>query len=454
VWTRAPLRLRLTVVFGAAMALVLVGLGTFTYLRLGAELLDSVDLGLRPRAQTLQNAVAIAPASSVGSPSGSLIDPDEAFAQVLGSGGEILDASSGVSARPLLGPGRIRALTGPTFISQPAPGFDDPVRLLAVPVDRADGRVVLIVGSTLGDLNDALQRLLAGLVTAGPVALVLTMGLAWLLAGAALRPVELLRAEAAAITASEPARRLAVPRTGDELARLGLTLNAMLGRLQEAIEREHRFVDEASHELRTPLATLRTEIDLALARQHSNEELEAALRSASDDVERLQRLADDFLVLSRARAGRVPIRRVPAALADVVTRSLASVAAHAASAGVRTEYSGPDSTVELDPQRVEQALRNLLENAIRYSPRGGVVRVAADRHGNVIRIAVQDSGPGFAQEMLSDGFDPFARLSGNPSGTGAGLGLTIVRAVAEAHGGSAWAENGDKGARVTMELPA
>ena len=454
-WARVPLRLRLTLVFGVAMATVLVGLGTFTYLRLQSDLLESVDLGLRPRAQAVANVVGRTPDLSLGESSGALIDPDEAFAQVIGPTGEVVGASSAVRDLSLLSNDEARALSEPTFITRRLPGFDDPVRLLAMPLEPAAGRVVLVVGSTLGDVNDALQRLVVVLVTVGPVALVLTVAGGWLLAGAALRPVELMRREATAISASEPGRRLPVPVTGDELAHLASTLNSMLDRLQEAMNREHRFVDEASHELRMPLATLRTELDLALARPRSVPELEAALTSVREDVDHLQRLAEDLLVLARARGGQIPIRRVATALDELAKRGVASIAGRARAAGVIVEVDTSHEVVDVDPERILQALRNLLENAIRHTPRGGRILVQGGRSGGRVRLAVEDSGPGFPPELLLDAFKPFARGSTDADHHGGtGLGLAIVRAVVEAHGGSAMAENGPDGARVMMELPA
>lgn len=454
-WTRAPLRRRLTLVFGAAMAAVLIGLGTFTYLRLEADLTASVDLGLRPRAQALADTVGRAPEQSLGGISGTLIDPDEAFAQVLRITGEIVDASSAVRGVPLLSADEARAVLQPTFVTRRFAAFDDPVRLLAVRIERPAGDVVLVVGSTLGDVIDDLQRLLVVMATAGPVALLLTVVAGWLLAGAALRPVEAMRREAAAISASEPDRRLPVPSTRDELAHLASTLNSMLDRLQEAMEREHRFVDDASHELRTPLATLRAEIDLALARPRTAQELAASLGSARDDVERLQRLADDFLVLARSRGGRLPIRRVPTALDGLLARAVKSVDGQARSAGVSIEVGSPAEQVEVDPDRCEQALRNLLENAIRHSSRGGRVQVTGTRADHAVRLVVDDSGPGFPPGLVAGAFHPFARGAAHGSGEGGtGLGLAIVLAVAEAHGGTARAENTPSGARVTMELSA
>ena len=449
---RLPLRLRLTLVFSVAMALVLLGLGTYGYLRVGSDLLASVDAGLRSRAQVLVDAADSAQARNVVTANGRLIDPDEAFAQILDGSAQIVEASSAVSDRPLLSAAETSSIAGPTFITRQLDPQDDPVRLLAVPLDASPRRIV-VVGATLGDVIEARQQLLLVMGTIGLIAFVVTAAGGWWLAGAALRPVEHMRREAAAISASEPSQRLPVPDTGDELARLASTLNSMLDRLQAAMERERRFVDDASHELRTPLATLRGEIDLALTRRRDAPELEASLRSAQEDVERLQRLSEDLLVLARTRGGRIPVRRVETPLAELTDRSVRSVVSQTGATGVTVEIDASDETIEVDPERMEQALRNLLENAIRYTRPGGVVHLSARRHDGFARFVVEDGGPGFPPDLLSTAFEPFTRGPDETAGpTGAGLGLSIVRAVAEAHGGSVSAENTARGARVTLEV--
>ncbi len=455
---RLPIKLRLTLVFGIAMAVVLAGLGWLGYLRVESDLLASVDAGLRSRAQVIANSLGHTTNSAAVLAEGRLIDADEAFAQILASSGEIVETTSAVANAPLLSAGEIKGIVEPFFVSRQNDeigryeSLDDPFRLFAVPVSTPT-RGIVVVGATLSDVNAALQRLLEVMLTIGPFAIVLTAAAGWLLAGATLRPVEHMRREAAAISAFEPGRRLPVPNSGDELARLATTLNSMLDRLQGAIERERRFVDNASHELRTPLATLRGEIELALARKRPVPELEAALRSAQEDVDRLQRLADDLLVLARARGGRLPVRRIRARLQDLAERSVQSVATQARDARVTIDVEASDDRVELDPDRIHQALRNLLENAIRHTPAGGNVRIEAARAGGKVRFAVEDSGPGFPPEQLADIFDPFTRASDegrSPSGNG--LGLAIVRAVAEAHGGSVSATNTTTGARITVEV--
>lgn len=453
---RVPLRLRLTLAFAVAMAVVLTALGTFLYVRLGAELLHSIDMGLRSRAEVIVAGVAGAGGDAgVGGfndQPNELIDADEAFAQVLdlASPGFIVDSSQGVAGAPLVPVAELRTVAGPTFLTRRVPGLDDEARLLVVPTE---GRFV-VVGAILSDRREALNRLLVLFGIGGPIALVLTSAAGWVLAGAALRPVERIRREAAAISASEPERRLPVPATGDELARLATTLNGMLERLQESFGRDRRFVDDASHELRTPLGILKAELDLALSRSRSPQEMEATIRRASDETNRLARLAQDLLVLSRARGGQIPVHREEIDLREVLAEACRDHRERARAAGVELVIHAPEGRVRLDRARLRQAVENLVDNSLRHVSPGGTIGVAAANDGADVSVSVRDSGPGFPPEFLAYAFEPFARSEANAiDTTGAGLGLAIVRAVAEAHGGSATAENpSEGGALVTLRL--
>jgi signal transduction histidine kinase len=374
-----------------------------------------------------------------------LIDPDEAFAQVLDASGAILDSSPGVTGAPLV-PQSDLPEDAPIALNRTIPGLEAPVRLL---VAREKSGLFVVVGATLSDRQEALDRLLAELAIGGPVALLLMSVAGWLLAGAALRPVERMRVEAAAISASEPERRLPVPAADDELARLARTLNEMLGRLQEALTRERRFVDDASHELRTPLGILKGELELALTRSRTAEELEAAIRRASSEADRLARLAEGLLVLARAEDGLLPVHREPVALATVVGDACDGRRALADARGVSIVVEADEASVHLDPVRLRQAVENLVDNAIRHSPRGSDVHVSAGREDGRAWVRVDDEGPGFTPEMLKIAFEPFA----GGTADGAGLGLAIVRTVAGSHGGDAVAENAPGGgASVTITL--
>src|SRR5262245_28638155 len=159
--------------------------------------------------------------------------------------------------------------------------------------------------------------------------------------------------------------------------------------------RERRLLDDASHELRTPLSALKAELDLALSRPRSASELEAALQSASEETNRLSRLAQDVLVLSRARDGGLPIHRVNIDLADLIERACARYRPRAEQAGCWIDCHAQPTTIEADPMRLTQALDNLLDNAIRYSGSGGAIRVTADARDDAVAITIENPGPGF-----------------------------------------------------------
>jgi two-component system OmpR family sensor kinase len=447
---RLPIRARLTLISASLMAAALVALGAFVYLRFEVELRDAIDSGLRSRAETVLGDPNIIHSG------GRLADPEEAFAQLLGVDGSVLDASPGMPERPLLSADQAAALRGSRLVDAELRMEEEtvPVRLLAVPA--GDGRV-LVIGTSLEDQQEALARLLALLAVVGPFAVAISSGVGWLVAGAALRPVERLRVEADAMSSSESGRRLRVPETGDELARLGLSLNQMLGRLEEALEHERRFVGAASHELRTPLANLKAELDLALRRARTHEQLVSALRSAAEETNRLTRLAEDLLVLARADGGRLPLRREKVDVGQLVRDEVETFGGRAAVLGIslRAEVAG-QFEAEVDGARLRQAIGNLIDNALRQSPIGGHVVVGVAMEGQMLRIAVADDGAGFEPGFLHRAFDPFSRSDAarSRSGGGTGLGLAIIRAVVEAHGGSVAIRNQPGGgASVELVLP-
>jgi two-component system, OmpR family, sensor kinase len=442
------LRTRVTLVAAALMAVVLAATGVFVYLRLQSELRQSMDVTLRSRADA--ESLVIRRTGSL-SPK----QPDDAFAQLIAADGSVIASSRAIEGSSALVSAQIQT---PAFVERDPvriEGEEVPARMLATQL--ADGSV-LVVGASLDDQRQTLAVLAASLAIGGPLALFLVVVLTWLLVGWTLGPVESMRAEAAAISASEPGRRLPVPNTEDELARLAETLNAMLDRLEEAIERERRFVDDASHELRTPLSNLKAGLELALRRSRTADELEAEVRSAAEETDRLSRLAEDLLVLARADRGRLPIRREPVDMASLVGGTVESFAARAAERRVGIDVHVPEELrADVDELRVRQALGNLLDNGLRAVPSGGRVSVAAERDNGSLRLEVRDSGPGFPPEFLPVAFEAFSRPDAGRSRPygGAGLGLAIVAAVAQAHGGTVRAENlPDGGAVVVVSIPA
>jgi two-component system, OmpR family, sensor kinase len=313
--------------------------------------------------------------------------------------------------KPLVGRADIdRAQNGRFFVDRHVPGTDELTRLLVVPVDLSGLRRVVVVGESLEAKGDALENLLLLLLIAGPLLLVLSSAGAYVLAGRALRPVS------------------------------------------AALAREKRFVADASHELRTPLTALRTELELALRRERTQEELEAALRSAAEETDRLSQLAEDLLVLARAEDGKLPVRREHLAASDVLGDVRERYARRADQAGRPLELRADHGlALEADRLRVEQALGNLVENALRYG--NGRILLEAFAVDGRVELHVKDEGAGFPQGFIADAFEPFSRTDSSRSSQGAGLGLAIVDVIARAHGGSAHAANLDPGADVWLALP-
>jgi two-component system OmpR family sensor kinase len=443
-----PVRLRLTLPFAVAMAVVLAAMGFFVYLRVGDALLASIDQNLR--------AQAVESTDHLGRGRG-VIDRDATsgitVAQLVAPNGRVLQS---VPARlPSLSSAtmRARALDGNrVWWSSHIPGRSGEWRLLAVPARRQAKQAVLVVAQTLAPREEAMHRLGRELVLGGPAALALAILAGYLLAAAALRPVEAMRRRAAAITASTPGTRLPVPSGRDEISKLAKTLNDMLQRLEAAFEHERRFVADASHELRTPLALLRTELELALRRPRSHAELEEALRSAAEETERLTHLAEDLLLIARSDQGELPVRRqrisARAVLDDVVARFDGLARERGRSVAVSSDT---DAFVDADPARLEQALGNLVDNALVYGE--GAVELFVRPNGEGIELHVADGGPGFPAGFATRAFDRFSRADQARSPGGAGLGLAIVDVIARAHGGKAAVANRDgRGADAWITL--
>jgi two-component system OmpR family sensor kinase len=453
--SRIPIRLRVTLVFAAVMAVVFVAVGLFLYLRLGEQLDESIDNGLRTRGGEISALVRESDTALRGSGEVQLIEAEESFAQVLDADGAVVDSTPQLRGQPVLDRAEVeRALAAPVLLERDGlPGIEGRARLLATPVEVGGSKVVAVVGSSLDDRSEALSSLAATLLIGGPVALILASLAAYGAAGGALRPVEAMRRRAETISAGGPRERLPVSPANDELTRLGETLNAMLARLEAAIERERRFTDDAAHELRTPLALHKSELEMALRYGGTDEELRSSIASAIVEVDRLVQLAEDLLVVARSEQGKLdlaPERLQAGALFEAVG---ARFSARAAQAG-RTLEVGEGAKLELegDRLRLEQALTSMVDNALRHG--GGEVRLWATANRRGVELHVGDAGPGFPEGFAERAFERFSRADPARERGGTGLGLAIVETIALAHGGSVGAVNAAAGgADVWIELP-
>ena len=438
--SRLPIRVRLTLGFAAAMAVVLAGVGLFVYQRVANELLGSVDQTLVAQAGEELRSHHVDADTGGGT----------TLAQRFGPDGH-LQASQPQGVLPLVDRSAVaQALGGRrVWVERQLPGRPGEWRILVLPAPAGSGAAA--VARSLGPRDESLDHLRHELVLFLPLALLAASLGGYALAAGALRPVEDLRRRAAAVTAGEPSR-LPVPPSGDEVSRLAETLNDMLARLHAAFEHERRFVADASHELRTPLALLRTELDLALRRPRSREELESALRSAAEETQRLSRLADDLLLIARADQGPLPMRREIVSAGELMQDAATRFASRANVLGRELHVEASGLKVDADPLRAGQALVNLVDNALTHG--AGAVELSAEEHEGFVELHVGDAGTGIPDDFQARAFDRFSRADEARSRGGSGLGLSIVELVARAHGGGVGLRNRRTGgADVWLSLP-
>jgi signal transduction histidine kinase len=330
--------------------------------------------------------------------------------------------------------------------------IDGPARMLARPVSEGGQSLVVVTGTQIEDRHDALSGLLKSFLIGGPIAVLLASGMGYLLAAAGFRPVEAMRQRAKRISSMREGERLPLPVARDEIRRLGETLNEMLGRLEASLERERKFVADAGHELRTPVAVAKTELEAAL-RTRDDEKIRLSLVAALEEMDHLAQLAEDLLLIARAGDGRLPVSRDEVEIRELLERTQQRFADRAREQGREIYVDAPNgATASVDQLRTRQALGNLVDNALRHG--AGDIRMSARRDSEAVEIDVSDEGPGFAAELAPRAFERFARGAGARTQGGAGLGLAIVRAIAEAHGGTATiVAGGNPGATVRLRIP-
>jgi two-component system OmpR family sensor kinase len=452
--SRLAIRTRLTLAFTSAVAVVFLIAGTFLYLRLEQSLDAGIDASLH--AQAGQVAALVSQADSGLRQGGNTAARSDSFAQVLTAGGRVFDASRQLGGGALLSATQLRAaLRHPLELERSVAVRGEPerVRLLATPVSAQGQKLVVVVGASLADRDHALNTLRYELLIGGPAALLVVALAGYLLARAALRPVEALRLETERFSGTDLTQRVTLPQADDEIRRLGGTLNGLLNRLEQSIGHQRQLVADASHELRTPLALLRTELELALRRPRSDGEVRTALRSAAAETERMARLADDLLILARSDDAKLTVARSETPVADILQAVAERFRRRAEEEGrsivIDDHFQG---VADVDAAQIEQALGNLVENALRHGR--GTITVGAMRVSDGLRLMVEDEGDGFETEFLPRAFERFSQADRSRTGSGAGLGLAIADAIASAHGGTAVAANrSPHGGCVQLTIP-
>jgi two-component system, OmpR family, heavy metal sensor histidine kinase CusS len=435
---RLSIRWRLTLWYGAVLAAVLAVFGASVYLMMRHALLARTGAGMSMESTEVAEEVA---RSRDGSTLGTWLE--RRFArhpgydiQVSTAGGEPLFRSERIKESGLPRPSDPPATGRPTFES--FAGWSGHAHLLSRIVPGPDGSLLLQIAAPLAADDDELGELPTVMLLAGPLALALALGGGYLLARRALAPVDRMAAEADQITATRLDRRLEVPNPGDELGRLGATLNGMITRLERSFEETRRFTADAAHELRTPLAVMRNVAEVALRLPREPEHYRRVLGDVLEEVERLTRLAEQLLFLCREDAGLVPMVMKGVRLDEVVRDAAEHMSVVAGAKGLTLEGGDLASCpIRADADQIRRLLFNLLDTAIKFTPAGGTVRVSLERSDGRARLAIADTGVGIPAEHIPHVFERFYRVdpSRGQDIEGTGLGLAICRSIAEAHGG-------------------
>ncbi len=439
-----PIVTRLVLAVAVAMTAVFVLSAAFVYWRVEFALTRQLDQDLSAYQEVVERAVRAGtrPASDT---------PGETFEVYDGQGRRVLGKNDDV-------------LVGPTVIAAARRGDEQrvdvgsflpvPERAYRVAVERVRspaGPVVVVAAISRRKRDEALRELLLQLTIADLLALVAASFVGYRTARAALDPVERYRRGVADV-GDDLGRRLPVDADrDDELTRLGHTFNDLLARLEAGNLRERQFLADASHELRSPLSLMRTELEWALARPRSDQDVHRVLTSLQGQVERLVELANALLDLEELRADNA-LARDPVDLDDVVADVVARFAVVARRSGDVVRGHGDGSVVRLNRLWVERALTNLVDNALRYG--ASPVTLHASAADGAARFVVEDAGAGFPREFVDSAFDRFTRAEESRTSAGSGLGLALVRAVAEAHGGTARVDADADHGRVVLDLPA
>jgi len=458
---RLPIKTRLTLWYLLFTAALLGLLGAFLVLRLRADLRATIDREVRNSSRAIEHTYTSEGVPAFLELSALSLPHTGSEAQVLGERGRVLASFGGDTAQdPMISPAQARAAASghEQLLDAPLGDSRQPFRVLAVPVSHNGLRRVLVIAESLQGADEAVRRVLVLLLVAGPLAIGI-VGLGGLvLVRNALAPVDRMRRNAQRIGIDRLHERLVASNPKDEVGQLAGTLNEMLDRLESGVEARQRLIADASHELRAPLAAMRAELDVSLrerARTHAEREV---LISVREDVDRMSRIVENLLTLARADDGRLELARERIDLEDMVGPAVAQLQVLAEDKGVRLESAADGPCVTRgDQQRLHQALLNLIENAIEFTPAGGNVVVSSWRDRAEVGFTVADTGTGIPADAQAHLFDRFYKA--DPSRTrrsgGAGLGLAICYEIAAAHGGRIWVRSQEgKGSEFSIALPA
>ena len=440
------IRVRLTIWYGGGLALIMLLFATALYIVMARALEDQIDRSLEEAAVAASRSLEehrfgpflLLDDLAQAFPELALIDK---FFQIFGPQGQVTLQSANIKTRniPLSQTALQSSLQGRAVFETVRFRDEIPIRLLSYPIRHGQTLVnILRVGTSLQPEKEMLARLVFVLLIGSPLAVVVSVLGGWFLAGRALRPVDDITLTAQRIAGGDLTQRIETT-SKDEIGRLANTFNNMIGRLEASIRQIRQFSADASHELRTPLTITKGETELALRKPRSPEVYREALESNLEEIDRMSRIVEELLFLSRADLGEVHVASDPVQLDTLVQE----IQMQAMVLGKEQQISTTLGQVEPlrvsgDEWRLRELILNVVDNAVKYSLPRGTVELGLTQHRGMARVTVRDHGIGMTPEEQRLVFDRFYRTDAARAHAqkGTGLGLSICKWIAEAHHGT------------------
>jgi len=460
----ASIRVRLTIWYGGGLALIMILFAGALYVVMSRALQDQVDRSLEEAAIAASRSLEehrfgpflLLDDLTQAFPELALIDK---FFQIFGPQGQITLQSANIKTRniPLSQTALQSSLQGRAVFETVRFHDEIPIRLLSYPIRHGDALVnILRVGTSLRPEEEMLARLVFVLLIGSPLAVVVSMLGGWFLAGRALRPVDTITLTAQRIAGGDLTQRIETS-SKDEIGRLANTFNNMIGRLETSIRQIRQFSADASHELRTPLTITKGETELALRKPRSPEVYREVLESNLEEIDRMSRIVEELMFLSRADLGEVQVASEPVQLDALVQEIHMQAMVLGKARQVKTTLGQVEPLQVLgDEWRLRELILNVVDNAVKYSSPGGTVEISLTQDHGMARIRVRDHGIGMTPEEQRLIFDRFYRTDAARAHAqkGTGLGLSICKWIVETHHGTIEvASTFGQGSCFTISLP-
>ncbi|OPY66759.1 MAG: Sensor kinase CusS [Syntrophorhabdus sp. PtaU1.Bin002] len=459
-----PIKWKLTLWYGGILSVILVVFASGVYIYFRNSLQKSIDAKIRSIGEVLSSSITETHNTSIFGNFERYLEnvlgrkPKGKFIQIMDSSGRIGAKMSDIEGETL--PTSFSTLESALrgeIVYETIERVTPRIRMVTIPIaENKKVSSVVQVGTSLEDFDETMRKLLIIMIISIPTSISVTIVVGYFMAKKALRPVDQIRRAAVKISSSNLDEKIDIVGRRDELGRLAETFNAMIGRLKDAFQRVNQFSIDVSHELKTPLTILKGATEVALRKEREKEDYKGLLKSNLEEIDRMSRIIDDLLLLSKADAKEITLNLEEIALRDLIMGVCMDMKIFADKKGIEIDVGDlEDVRLKGDELKIRRMLWNIVENGIKYTENGGKIFISSYVNDGYARIDVKDSGAGISEEDIRFIFDRFYRADrSRRRESGSGLGLSISKWIAEAHGGNIEVKSWPgQGSLFSMKLP-